>query len=83
MQPQRPNIGAAIASFIGLGIFIVLLIVSIFIFSYLFIMGAAIGLILFTIAAIRNWWWRRKHKVSIKHDARYSGRVIDQNDKLD
>ena len=54
-------------------------IVGIFIFSYILIIAAVIGLILFLFASIRDKF--SKHKKSNHHlHGKYEGRVIDQDE---
>lgn len=47
-----------IMPFIGLGIFIVLLVYTLIFLSYVFVIGTLVGLILYIVAAIRLRWLR-------------------------
>ena len=65
MNPQNLNpIAATLASFIGMGVFIVLLIVGLVFFSYLLIIGGVIGLILLGILYLRAKFFAPKKKNS-------------------
>lgn len=71
-------------SFLGLGIFIALLIVSIFIFSYIFIIGALVGLVLFVIDYIRNRFSHHGKRINGRNDGfthpSHQGRTIEYRD---
>ena len=67
---------ARIMPFIGLGLFVVLLVVGIIFLSYLFILGAAVGLILFAIAWIKA---KFSHKSSIASPSPH-GHVYDHDE---
>lgn len=63
-------------SFIGLGIFATLVVISLFIFSYLLVIGAIVGLVLFAIDALRHRFCRAKSTTPQK-----TGRTIDYRDE--
>lgn len=68
-----------IAPFLGLGILIVLFILGIFIFSYLLIIGAIVGLVLYIVALIRAKFGSSKSQQPPHSNLpEGSGRVIDQ-----
>ncbi|MCB1827935.1 MAG: hypothetical protein KDH94_05860 [Coxiellaceae bacterium] len=73
---NTPNLGNILASFVGMGIFIVLFIVGLIFFSYLLIIGGIVGLILFGIAYLRLKFFSRKNK---KAASESHGRIIDQD----
>ncbi len=77
MTNSLENFKKNILSFIGLGIFVVLFLASLFIFSYIIIIGAVIGLVLFAVAYVRAriLQSRAKQDYENKH-----GRVIDYQD---
>ncbi len=66
--------------FLALGVFVVLLIFGIIFFSYLLILGAVVGLILFCIAWVAN---KLSHKNSQRINIKSSngGRTIDEDKK--
>lgn len=66
-----------IMPFIGMGIFIVILAVGIVVFSYLLILGAAIGLILFGIFWIYQKLTARRRLPPPRNP--HSGRTIDHD----
>lgn len=72
------NISNTILSFIGLGIFIVLLICALIFLSYIFVIGAAIGLVLFLISYLKTRFGNKEpRRIHIDpHDNKH--RVIDQ-----
>ena len=82
MTAQNTNkLFATLTSFIGMGIFIVLLILGLVFFSYLLIIGGIIGLILFVIAWVRAKFFMHKMK---KHNHKKTskmqqGRTIDHD----
>lgn len=72
-----------LSSFIGMGIFLVLLVIGIIFFSYLLLVGAIIGLVLFAIAYIRAKFFLRKANFQTKHakkNQQASGRVIEHDE---
>ncbi len=72
-----------IMPFFLFGIFIVLFIIGLFIFSYLLIVAAVIGLILFAIAYIRAKLFgpAKPHNEEHRHQQpKSSGRTIDHDD---
>ncbi len=80
MRQPNPNLSNRIMSFIGLGIFIVLFICAFVFLSYLLIIGAAIGLILFLIAYVRKRFFHRNQQHNFIKDDDQTHRVIDQDD---
>lgn len=62
--------------FIFIGIAIVAFAFGVFILSYLFLLGALVGMVLFAISWIRNRFFSKKE---ISHPKR-KGRVIDSKD---
>lgn len=83
-MPQQPNpLLARIVPFIAIGVFIVLFILGLVVFSYLLVIGAIVGLVLFAIAYVRNWFLRRKHlhqNPQNKPEEKPSGRTIEHED---
>jgi uncharacterized membrane protein len=77
MKPQSlPN---TLTSFIGLGIFIVLLICAFIFLSYIFIIGAVIGLVLFLFSYFKARFGKDKtYRVNTQQDQQ-THRVIDQD----
>ena len=74
MNQQQPNL----VNFIGLGIFIVLMVASLFVFSYLLLVGAVVGLVLFIVNLIRQKF--TKHKLCQQPQFKFTqhrGRTID------
>ncbi len=69
-----------LASFIGMGIFLVLLVVGIIVFSYIILIGAAIGLVLFAIAYVRARFFNRAKQTTPKENSPESGRVIEHDE---
>lgn len=71
----------ALVPFILLGIALVAFAFSVFILAYIFLVGAAVGLVLFVINWIREKFFRPKTKTPSKHT---TGRIIDSDhwDKL-
>lgn len=66
---------AKIVPFLAIGLFILLFIVGIVALSYLFIVGAIVGLIFFAIAFIRSKFGRKTQK---NHDNHLNkGRIIE------
>lgn len=78
MRNSPNNVGNVIASFLGLGIFVALLICAIIFFSYVFVIGAIIGLILFVVAFIRSKLQGKKNPHHIHRDGQ-GHRTIDQD----
>lgn len=79
MNQTFEKILAKITPFLAMGIFILLLIIGIIALSYLFIVGAIIGLILFAIAFIRSKFIRKSQNKNNKfQDANeHEGRIIE------
>ena len=76
-QPTTNRLTAVLGSFIGMGIFIVLLALGIIFFSYLFIIGSVIGLILFGIAYLRAKFFMRQAQKQPNNTRHINGRTID------
>lgn len=79
-RPSPQNLTSTLVSFIGLGVFIVLFICALIFFSYIFVIGAGIGLILFLISYIRALLYKKRHHEIHLKDG-HSHRIIDQDDK--
>lgn len=79
-MPRTPNLTNTIVSFIGLGIFIILLICALIFLSYVFVIGAAFGLILFLISYIRALFIRKKYNTVDLKDGKQH-RIIDNDEK--
>ncbi len=77
MSNSTNNLGNMIASFLGLGIFIALLICALVFFSYVFVIGAVIGLILFIVSYIRAKLTKNKPQ-HVRDDGKRH-RTIDQD----
>ncbi|MCH9744125.1 MAG: LapA family protein [Gammaproteobacteria bacterium] len=78
MKNQQPTIIQYLTSALGVCIFIVMAIFAIIMFSYLFIIGAAIGLVLFLVIYIRIRWLKHKYKHYQQNNKIHHGRTIDQ-----
>lgn len=76
---SRNSLSNTLLSFVSLGIFIVLAICALIFFSYVFLIGAIIGALLFLYSYIRS----KLHPQSPHqmHHKRQDGRVIEQNDE--
>jgi len=87
MNPQVKNkIVGTLISFIGMGVFVVLFILGLIFFSYLLIIGAIVGLILFGIAYLRAKFFQQKVKKtepSSTHKKVHHGRTIDHEKPSD
>lgn len=70
-----------IIPFIFLGIMIVLIVAGFILLSYVLIFGAAIGLVLYFIAWIRDKFFK-KSKNQYPEKLKKSGRTIDHDDLL-
>lgn len=73
------SILARLIPFIFLGVMIVLLVAGMIIFSYLLIVGALVGLILFMIAWVRDRLFGKKKSTPSQLKDR-PGRTIDHHD---
>jgi len=74
---------AVIMPFVGMGIFVVLFIVGLIFFSYLLIIAAIIGLVLFAIGYVRVKLFQRKSRTAANDQTYQSsgkGRVIEHDD---
>lgn len=77
------NFLAKLPPFIVMGIIFVLILFSLFIFSYLIIVGIVIGLIFYLITYIRAKLWGHHH-MKVSQKVPHSGRIIEHemgNDK--
>lgn len=74
---KQHGIKQTLTSVIGMIVFIVLGVISFFVFSYLLVFAALVGLIIFLIVFIRAKWLQHKykHSPSATHE---QGRIIDQ-----
>lgn len=89
MQSPRANpILARLMAFVGLGVFIALLIVCFFIFSYIFIIGAILGLILFGFSWVYNRFFNKNPSArgprgtgEQQSSGSGSGRIIEHDDQ--
>jgi len=70
---------AKIVPFLFLGIMLVILVAGVILLSYLLIWGAVVGLVLFSIAWIREKLFPSKHLA--KTEKPKSGRIIDHEDR--
>ncbi len=68
-----------IIPFIFLGVMIVLLVAGIIVFSYLLMVGALIGLVLFAFSWIKNRLFRDKSNLPANPKTK-TGRTIDHDD---
>ncbi|MEM1244424.1 MAG: hypothetical protein AAGG80_06375 [Pseudomonadota bacterium] len=79
---SRSNFGTnllnAILPFVGIGIFIVVIILAVIFLSYIFIIGALIGLVLFVFAFIKQLFTGRK-KTKVPQKTQH-GRTYDYDD---
>ena len=78
MKTSLSNFGNTVVAFVGLGIFIALIICAIIFLSYLFVIGAIIGLILFLIAYISRKLQSKKQRHNVSHGNKQN-RTIDQD----
>ncbi len=75
MKHALQRLLASIAPLFGMVAFVVIFIVGLFVFSYLLIVVALIGLVLFIVAFIRSKITRKKHSPHTKSQ----GRVIEHD----
>jgi len=73
------NVLAKILPFFFLGVMLVILFVGFVLLSYLLILGAVVGLVLFVIAWVREKLFPSKQLT--KTDKPKSGRIIDHEDR--
>ena len=82
MKQSMNKLKAKVMPYIGMGLFLILFLLGLVVFSYILIIGAIVGLILFLIAYIRSKFTR--HHPHSQNDQSYKnkpqGRVIDHND---
>lgn len=67
-----------IMPYIGLGLFIVLLVFAVIFLSYLFIFGAIVGLILFSIAWVRAKFAKKKPTTATTQT--HHGKIYDHDE---
>lgn len=87
MQYYHKNISSRILSFIGFGISLILILIGIVFFSYVLIIGAILGLILFGLSTLINLF-RPSNPISRQHGSQRSqqprqrrvGRTFDHDD---
>lgn len=79
-MPRTQNLTNTVISFIGLGVFIILLICAFIFLSYVFVIGAAFGLILFLISYIRALFIKKKYSTIDLKDGKQH-RIIDNDEK--
>lgn len=72
-----PSFFKRLIPFIFLGVMMVLLVVGIIALSYLLMVGAIVGLILFAIAWLKETFFKSPPPKNLKHK---SGRTIDHHD---
>jgi len=66
--------------YIGMALFIGVLIISLVFFSYLFIIAAIIGLVLFVIGYIRARFFAKKIQGTTINQSTHHGRTINHDD---
>lgn len=69
-----------IMPYIGLGLFVVLLVFAIIFLSYLFIFGAIVGLILFAIAWVRTKLSNNNASSISNQTHQHQGRIYDHDE---
>lgn len=75
-----PNFFARLVPFILLGIAIVAFAFGLILLTYLFVIGAIVGLTLFLISWIRNKFFPNKNMTKPQQSQRRKGRTIDHDD---
>jgi hypothetical protein len=73
------SIAEKIIPFLFLGIMLVVLAFGILLFSYVLILGALVGFVLYIIAIVRDKFFSSKHVVKTDKP-KNSGRIIDHDD---
>ncbi len=71
---------AKILPIIGMAVFIILLIIGLIVFSYIILIAALIGLVLFGIGYIKARLVGQKQPPTTNEQEKHSGRVIDHNE---
>tara|TARA_B100002051_G_scaffold246447_1_gene254553 strand:- start:115 stop:345 length:231 start_codon:yes stop_codon:yes gene_type:complete len=71
------NLKEAIAGYIGVALFIILVIIGLYIFSYILIIVALLGLVVYTITFIRLKFFAKSPPTTRSTD--HSGRTIDHD----
>lgn len=83
MKQSSPKLLQTILPFLFLGVFIVLIVIGFVVFSYVLIIGAVIGLILFLISAIREKFQKVKRMPpnlnQYDKPSKHSGRTIEHD----
>ena len=69
-----------IVPFLFLGLFLVVLVLGLILFSYLLILGALVGIVLFAIAWLRDKLFAREN-LPQKQPPEKHGRIIEHDDK--
>lgn len=82
---SKPGIMAKILPFLSLGIMIVLMLVGVFLLSYLLIFGALVGLILFIVSFVMGKFrgaknGMTKHESEKAHTEKPEGKTYDYKD---
>jgi len=79
MNQSSPRPKMTFMSFVGMGIFLVLMIAGIFLLSALLIWGAVIGIVLFAISYIKQRLFPSKKK-GMSPPSGHSGRTFEHDD---
>ena len=61
MNSRLQRIIAPLLPHIGFGVALVVLVLAIILFSYIFIIGALIGLVIFAVASVRSYFIRKRY----------------------
>lgn len=83
MQIQSNSVFGKILPFIGMGIFLVVIIIALVLLSYVLLIGGAIGLILFCIAYLKRKFFPNKYQTpmgSSKSHEQIQSRMFDNDD---
>ncbi len=83
MQNQQTGFLGRLVPFIGMGIFIVLIIVGLIFLSYLIVIGALIGFVLFVLAYLKNRFFPNKYpttKSQQSEDQSHHGKTYDHDE---
>lgn len=82
MNNNKPNpIFARFVPFLMMGVMIVLFIIGLFVFSYILIVAAIIGFILFIISAVRARFFNKGTHVHQEQFETKTGRTIEYDDE--
>lgn len=74
------NLFARVLPFIFFGVMLVLLVIGIVLFSYILILGAIVGSVLFLIAFIRDKLFLSRHVTKTQPQEK-AGRIIEHDDQ--